>query len=232
MSAHPTPLRPGLPAPPPRLARRPIDARGFPVPFFVASIDGIPDHRVMDPDKLRDCVRFSLCSLCGEKLGAHTTFAIGPMCAVNRISADPPGHFECMDYAARACPFLTRPKAHRRIDEQTPWDDPTSTVGLPELRNPGVVLLWTSPYRVIRDPVGKRGVLFELRSPHGLQILAEGRTATETEVRASFESGVEILRITAEQEGPKAIAHLEALAATARALLGLPVALAGWRPDR
>lgn len=45
-------LRPGLPPQPPKMQHLPVDERGFPAPYFVAWIDGKPDHRVVDPEKL------------------------------------------------------------------------------------------------------------------------------------------------------------------------------------
>ena len=44
-----TEIRPGLPPLTGHLTRLPIDERGFPVPYFVAIVDGKPDHRIIDP---------------------------------------------------------------------------------------------------------------------------------------------------------------------------------------
>lgn len=211
-------MRADLPPLPRRMRGLPVDSRGFPVPFFVATINGVPDHRVLDGAKQRDCIRFRLCALCGEPLGAAVTFVIGPMCAVNRISADPPDHGDCADYAARACPFLARPRAHRR--ETGRPEGVTEPAGLMLARNPGVALLWTTRrYRVQSYP---EGVLWELGPPERLDRYAEGRPATAEELRASFDSGLAILAETAAREGPAAQAALQAQVATARALLALP----------
>src|SRR5262245_17927108 len=98
---------------PARMARLPISPAGYPVPWFVATIKGEPDFRVIGPDKIARAVRADLCWLCGQTLGRFKAFVGGPMCAVNRTSAEPPSHRECAEYAVRACPFLTRPRMRR-----------------------------------------------------------------------------------------------------------------------
>jgi hypothetical protein len=45
-----SPYRPGLPPVPWRLRARPIH-RGYPVPWFVAEVDGVPDFRIVDSRK-------------------------------------------------------------------------------------------------------------------------------------------------------------------------------------
>jgi len=103
----------GLPALPPRIARLARDRRGFPVPWFVATIDGEPDFRVVDTPKLAVAIRQHRCWVCGEQLGVHLAFPIGPTCVANRVTAEPPVHRECAEFSARACPFLTKPRMRR-----------------------------------------------------------------------------------------------------------------------
>ncbi len=74
---------------PPRIAKLPKDQRGYHVPWFVAWIDGVADFRVTDNAKLVRAVNERRCWVCGEKMGRHLAFLIGPMCAVNRVSAEP-----------------------------------------------------------------------------------------------------------------------------------------------
>src|SRR5262245_24259263 len=126
---------------PPRMQRLPISAEGYPIPWFVATIDGKPDFRCYTTEKIRGAIKFKKCWLCGELLGKHMTFVIGPMCAVNRTSADPPAHHDCATYAAKACPFLTQPRM-RRHEKDLPEDRSVAGFGL--ARNPGVALLWTT----------------------------------------------------------------------------------------
>ncbi|MEX3929802.1 hypothetical protein AB4Y36_38325 [Paraburkholderia sp. BR10936] len=183
-----------------------ISSKGYPVPFFVGYINGEPDFRCIDPQKLRRCMRESRCWLCGHKLGIYRTYVIGPMCIVNRVSSEPPSHFDCARFAAQACPFLTLPHAHRR--EANMPSKAHAPPGIAITRNPGVVALWTTPYphKLMRAP---DGVLFEVADAESVEWWSEGRTATYAEVRESFDSGVEILRRVAAQQGPRALAALE-----------------------
>jgi hypothetical protein len=201
------PMRPELPPLPPRMAKLPIDARGYPVPFFVAWVNGVPDHRVADASRRRECIQFRVCWLCGEQLGRFTSFVIGPMCSINLVSADPPMHRDCAEYALKACPFLTRPEMRRR--ENGMPEGAKNPAGEMIRRNPGVMLLWTS-----RDSGtfsdGSGGVLFHIGSPsEPPRWFSEGREATREEVLASFESGCPILREMAEKDGPNAVALFE-----------------------
>jgi len=100
-------IREDLPPLPSRMQTLKLDHRGYPVPWFVAWIDGKPDFRVMDGKKMNQAVRFKKCWVCGSPLGRRFTFCIGPMCAINRTIGEPPSHHECVDFSARACPFLS-----------------------------------------------------------------------------------------------------------------------------
>ena len=104
---------------PPRMQRRPVDHRGFPVPWFAAVIDGEPDFRVADHAKWRLALKQRLCWVCGEKLGVHVAYVLGPMCVVNRVTSEPGCHLECAEFSVQACPFLTKPRM-RRNDKSLP----------------------------------------------------------------------------------------------------------------
>lgn len=204
--AHP--YREGLPERPDRIARLEVDARGYPVPAFVEHIEGVPDHRIMSRTYLRRALRLGTCWVCGQPLGVFRTFLIGPMCCVNRVSGEPPSHYDCCDYSARACPFLSRPHAHRR------------SAGMPEAtaqsegfiaRNPGVMALWTTrsykPFQVMASD-GQPGVLFEIGEPTALAWFTQGRPATRAEVIASIASGLPALEELAEKDGKAALFKL------------------------
>src|SRR5882762_5069144 len=99
-----TALRPGMPPLPDRMKKLPLDSRGFPVPWFVAWMkdghpskrgDGDPDFRVIFPGAVAAAAKQDICWLCGEKLGVHKAFVIGPMCAVTRTTSEPPCHLDC-----------------------------------------------------------------------------------------------------------------------------------------
>src|SRR5262245_54991717 len=111
-------LRPDLPPLPSRIAGLPIDPeRGYPVPWFVAWHDGKPEFRTADGRKFRQAIRDRLCWVCGQPLGRHLVFVIGPMCTVNRVTVEPPCHLDCAEFSVRACPFLSKPQMTRREND-------------------------------------------------------------------------------------------------------------------
>lgn len=184
---------------PARIAALPVDKIGRPVPWFVEWIHGVPDFRVMGAAKVIDAVRFKLCWVCGQRVGRYVTFTVGPMCAVNRTSPEPPAHQECAEFSVQRCPFLTTPAMVRR--ERHLPDGVTDPAGVMLKRNPGVALLWiTRDFRVRRTPTGP---LFAFGEPVSVQWWAQGRTATRAEIVASIDSGLPALRAlvdsTAEQ---------------------------------
>jgi len=190
---------------PDRFLHLPINDQGFPIPYFVPYYDGKPEFRGFDPDKMRICVHHQRCWLCGEPLGKFIVFVIGPMCAVNRVSAEPPSHYDCALYAAQACPFLAQPKM-RRNEKEMP-EESRSPAGIMIRRNPGIALLWvTCNYKPFK---ADGGVLFKVGDPQRVEFFAEGRKATHAEIMTSIDSGMPILRKVAEQDGPDAVVELE-----------------------
>lgn len=199
-----TAVRPGLPPLPDRMRGLPVEERGYPVPWFVDWVDGKPDFRVMDGAKFRDAIRFKKCWVCGGPLGRYATFVAGPMCGINRTSAEPPAHLVCAEWSAQACPFLTRPSARRR---EVGMPDVVPMAGMAILRNPGVTMLWTTrDYSLFGD--GKGGMLFRMGEPSEVFWFREGRPATRGEVETSIEEGLPALRSMAETQ-PGALAELE-----------------------
>lgn len=201
------------PEPPARIARLPMD-RGFHVPWFVAWIDGKPEFRAADPVKHRLAITKRLCWVCGDILGRYLTFVIGPMCAINRISAEPPCHLECARYSAAVCPFLSRPHMERREND---LPEGATCPGVQIRRNPGATLLWTTRgYTIVPD--SGRGLLFNIGDPESTEWWAEGRAATRSEVLASVDSGLPILMEMAERQGPAAVKQLLKMKATSEQL--------------
>jgi hypothetical protein len=200
---------------PTRMISRPISPRGYPVPWFVAEVNGEYDFRVIGPGKLERAHNQKLCWLCGEKLGRHIVFVIGPMCTVNRVSAEPPSHLACAEYAARACPFLANPRM-RRNEIDMPWNG-EAPAGTMLKRNPGVTALWiTDRYRVMRVD---NGILFNIGEPGYVRWYCEGRDATRAEVEESIASGIPLLRNEAIKDGPEGIAELDRYIEVSRQLL-------------
>jgi hypothetical protein len=197
------------------MAALPRDRHGRVVPWFVAFIDGQPDHRIIRPGGVHAAVLLSTCWLCGQQMSAYKAFVIGPMCAINRVSAEPPSHRDCAEYSARACPFLTRPNMRRR-DSGMP-ESTVNPAGVMIARNPGVTPVWTTKRHDVEQY--RDGFLFRIGDPKHVEWLAEGRLATRWEIDQSIDSGLPILQAEAEAEGPRAVAALERMVARARTLL-------------
>lgn len=220
-------LRPDLPPVPERIAKLPV-RRGYPVPWFVAWPDGEgddkePEFRAMDPRKLVLAVKQHRCWVCGQRLGSWLTFTVGPMCAVNRISAEPPSHTECAEWSAKACPFLSRPHMRRRTDEQFAAEA-RNAPGLMIERNPGVTLVWTTRgYRVVRAPrpAGGDGILFQIGEPRHVECYAEGRRATTDEVLHSVVTGLPRLLEAARQDAVAGLSMAPILALRDQVAVGL-----------
>jgi len=200
-------LRDNLPALPPRMARLEIDHRGFPVPWFVAWIDGEPDFRVIDTPKIARAVRERRCWVCGDVLGIYKVFLIGPMCAINRVISEPPSHRDCAIFSAKACPFLSQPRM-RRNKKDLPVEY-KKAAGFGIERNPGAVCVWiTKSFKPFSAHQGSPGVLFRLGDPVECLWFAHGREATRFEVLASIDEGYPQLEDLARQEGSVAMAAL------------------------
>lgn len=193
---------------PARLWQRPLDRHGRPVPWFVAWIGGVPDFRIIGPSKLQEALTGRLCWMCGEPMGMFSTFVVGPMCAVNRISSEPPSHAPCAAYAARACPFLTHPAARRR--ETSLPEDTIEPGGVMIRRNPGVALLWVTRRYDVWFPKPAEGPIIRMGDPDAVHWYAKGRAADRTEVLNAMSLGLPELRRVAMLEGPEATAELDA----------------------
>lgn len=200
---------------PARIRSLPVDIRGFPVPWFVAWVDGKPDHRIVDPSKFAPAIKDRLCWICGQPLGHTFAFVIGPMCAVNRTISEPPSHRECCEYSLRACPWLSRPNAHRRIAGLP--QDISEPGGEGLKRNPGVCLLWvTRNYRPFRVA---NGLLFRLGDPVEVVWYTEGRLATREEAVSAVYRGLPALVGIAQAESVEAEYALAAQVSRIPALL-------------
>jgi hypothetical protein len=223
-----TELRKELPPTPGNMAHLPLSGRGYPVPYFVAWLDendkplrtrgeGTPDFRVIYPGCISDCYVGDRCWVCGKGLkSSYRSFVIGPMCAVNRTSAEPPSHLECATYSAIACPFLSRPYAKRRDVENMKHKG--DVAGTMIERNPGVTAVWTvrrSSYRPFQVPAQHvvegqgAGTLFNIGEPTSIDWYREGRRATYEEVMESINSGLPLLEEQAEKGGDRALAQLK-----------------------
>lgn len=190
---------------PARIKALPVSDKGFPVPWFVHWADGVPDFRVIATGKMKQAVSAERCWICGQPLGRYLCSVIGPMCAVNRVISEPPSHRECAVYAARACPFLSNPRA-RRNEKGLP-EDSVAAAGIPIGRNPGVTAVWIQGSPIAMQPVDN-GVLFRLAEPTEVLWFCKGRAARRDEVVESISSGLPALIKEAEREGEEAVRAL------------------------
>jgi hypothetical protein len=190
-------LRPDLEEIPHRMKSLPID-RGYPVPWFVAWMDsGEPEFRAMDGRKWRQAVKEKLCWVCGNPILGNFVFVAGPMCGINRTSAEPPCHLICAQWSARNCPFLSKPQMTRRENNLPP--EAKDAAGFAIMRNPGVTLLWvTKTYSVFEDGMG--GKLIRMGEPERVEWWALGKRATRQQVEESVAGGLPKLEELARQQ--------------------------------
>jgi len=207
-------------AEPGRIARLPHDKHGRPVPWFVAWFaDGeyappgcpgaMPDFRVIKPGAVGIAVAAKCCWVCGCLMARQEPRAsvVGPMCVINRVSAEPPSHADCATYSARACPFLATPNMVRRERHLPPGvTDPPGTF---LRRNPGVTAVYVAKYNAGKAQRVHDGLLFELGAPMFVEWYARGRPATRAEVVEGIESGMPALRDIAAEQGDGAPAALD-----------------------
>ncbi len=199
-----------------------VDHRGFPVPWFVAWIDGEPHFPVADGDKFGRAHRCGLCWVCGGQLGKWRASVIGPMCAINRTISEPQSHVDCARFSARNCPFLSRP-AMKRVPEGILPHGAVEAPGEVLKRNPGAVALWietvaTTPFRA------GDSYLFKLGEPKAVEWYANGRAATRDEVEHSIFTGLPLLTEACRKESTEA-RRAAALAELERRAKGVEVYL-------
>jgi len=187
-------LREDMGGAPSCMKSRPIDHRGFYVPWFVTekTDDGLWDFQVVTPSRRNEAIRKNLCWVSGQELGVYQAFVIGPMCTINRVAGDPPVKREVGLWSAMVCPFLSRPLAKRPEISRPRMKDPHMVEG-----NPGLCAVWvTKNYRL-----SDRAPVFHLGYPESLTWFTKGRKATKKEVSDGFALGADrLLRIAAEEE--------------------------------
>jgi len=188
-----------------RIKALPRDPRGFPVPWFVhIGKDKVADFRIIGAAKVEYAIGANLCWICGHALPRDKAFNIGPMCTINRVSAEPPSHRSCAVFAAMNCPFLTKPRMRRNTKDLPEGHMPP--VGKPVMHNPGATCVWvTQEFRVM--PVDN-GVLFRIGEPIDVRWFCHGKTATRDEVVKAIGKGLPILIDEAKQEGEDAVRAL------------------------
>ena len=204
-----------LPALPTRIARLPKDERGYPIPRFIQWMDdqgrpvsrmasgAKPDWRLADQHFRNEAFRRGLCWICGDLMGRHRVFAIGPMCVINRVTMEPACHRDCAEFAARVCPFLVNPREKRNEKNLDPG---AGAPGEVIKRNPGVVCLYEA--RDAKPFNAGNGWLIKLGAPERVDWWAKGRQATREEVEELIATGYPLLYAVAKQDGEDAVYQL------------------------
>lgn len=120
---------------PPAIAALPHDPRGYPIPAITPrDAEGGPTFAITGGARSLICAIERRCSICGTPMAPGPVYrviaaaetealaaahAAGRTAAANKApSPEPPGHRECMLFAAFTCPFLARPNARRGQDAE------------------------------------------------------------------------------------------------------------------
>lgn len=108
---------------PARMARLPLDKRGYPIPWNTATGKGnVPLFIINDTHRHLAALEFELCGICSDPLDRVRWFVGGPGSAFHPDGwyQDLPLHHECAHYALAVCPWLALPVYTRRIDVVDP----------------------------------------------------------------------------------------------------------------
>jgi hypothetical protein len=87
---------------------------GLPVPETVKWVNGKPDFRQIDEDKLAKAVKYKLCAVCGKRLKFYAFWIGGERTLQFHYFTDAPMHKECAEESMRLCPFLNGTRQHYR----------------------------------------------------------------------------------------------------------------------
>jgi hypothetical protein len=135
-----------------RLEWRPKDDRGYIIPYTQHIVDGVPDFRTLDAERVARCLTNKLCAMCGAPLGVHLYFIGGPRCLKHGMFYDPAMHQDCAKYALRVCPHLSRSKGRYA---EPPLSTPETKIvhGAVDPEKVGYsFLMHTKGFTVRRDP--------------------------------------------------------------------------------
>jgi hypothetical protein len=213
-----TTIRPELPPLPFRMRDLPVDARGYPVPWFAArKPDGTYDLRFAQPEKHALAVQQRLCWVCGKQLVRTLSFVVGPMCVISRTTAEPGCHVECAAFAAQACPFLNGREKRRRLGDVAD-DALVAPPGIMSTDTVAVSVVWRTRSCSLFDD-GSGGMLFKVGQPEQVDWYLHGQPATRAESLAALEVSYQKLVVLAQADEPDAVSTLVHLRAVAEQYL-------------
>lgn len=118
---------------PERLSHRPVDPRGYAIPWIVLhDTAGNPQFAINDSHLRGIALDKDLCHICGTGLFRGRWFVGGPVSALHPNGAFYDGgmHDECAHYALAVCPYLAAPRYAKRLDDarMRPEDAPEGLV--------------------------------------------------------------------------------------------------------
>jgi hypothetical protein len=183
---------------PPRIRSLPTQ-NGYPVPWFVPKVNGVYDFRLVDGVKLIPTIKKELCYICGQKMGAHRAFIMGPMSVINRVVPEPPSHRDCAQWSLQVCPYLAYKQESGR--DGKPIGSNPSPSGFGINSHPKTYCLWiTKSYQIQKiqpDPARniQGGLLFHVGDSTETVWYRESRLATRAEVLADLKTAYEYLRL-------------------------------------
>lgn len=95
---------------PDRVAKLP-HYKGIPITYTTLVVDGVPQFKAVDTDRVWECKRNGKCSICGEVLDYKIAFMVTKEEADSRYVFENPNHEDCLRYAFNLCPWLYYSKA-------------------------------------------------------------------------------------------------------------------------
>jgi hypothetical protein len=118
------------------LSKRPVDKRGFPIPYIVLiDKEGKANFKINDDRKVKLCRTEGLCHICGSKLTTDLWLVGGMLSAFhpNGVFVDGPAHYDCCVFALKVCPYMAFSQYQKKeialpLDADRFYHDPTMTL--------------------------------------------------------------------------------------------------------
>ena len=113
------------------LKHLPVDSRGYPVPYIIFIDDqGKPNFRVNNFAKVKECIFYKKCQICGKPLNSDIWFIGGQLSCFHKNGSfiDPPVHHDCGRFALQVCPYMVNssyqsPKPPKlKAEDAKTWD--------------------------------------------------------------------------------------------------------------